>query len=101
MPLVNLLHAVGLVLKPKVVCIVEIADQGAGHPDIGLYSAHQVQKHQPRKGQTPERGVVEVKPAEDDAWCAAAGDQVNRYWERYRLVLVTNTRDFILVGEEP
>ena len=28
------------------------------------------------------------------------GDQVSRYWGRYGLVLVTNTRDFVLVGED-
>ena len=98
-PLANLLNAVGAALKPKVFCVGELADQGAGHPDFGLYAAKQVQKGRPREGQTPERGVVEVKPADDDAWLTAAGDQVSRYWGRYRLVLVTNTRDFVLVGE--
>ena len=81
-------------------CVGELADQGAGHPDFGLYAAKQVQKGRPREGQMPERGVIEVKPAADDAWLAAAGDQVSRYWSRYRLVLVTNTRDFVLVGED-
>ena len=60
----NLLNAVGGTLKPKVFCVVEMADQGAGHPDIGLYAAKQVQKGgQPREGQLPECGVVEVKPS--------------------------------------
>ena len=81
-------------------CVGELADQGAGHPDFGLYTAKQVQKGRPREGQTPERGVVEVKPADDDAWLTAKTDQVSRYWGRYRLVLVTNTRDFVLVGED-
>lgn len=31
---------------------------------------------------------------------AAAGDQVSRYWGRYRMALVTNTRDFVLVAED-
>ena len=44
--------------------------------------------------------MVEVKPVVDDAWLTAEGDQVSRYWNRYRLVLVTNTRDFVLVGED-
>ena len=35
-----------------------------------------------------------------DAWLSAAGGQVSRYWKRYGLVLVTNTRDFVLVGED-
>ena len=33
-PLVNLLNAVGGALKPRVFCISELADQGAGHPDV-------------------------------------------------------------------
>ena len=52
-----------------------------------------------KQGQSPERGVVEVKSASDDAWLTADGDQVSQYWDHYRLVLVTNTRDFVLVGE--
>ena len=99
-PLANLLNAIGAALKPKVFCVGELADQGAGHPDFGLYAAKQVQKGQPREGQIPECGVVEVKPVDDDAWLTAEGDQVSRYWNRYRLVLVTNTRDFVLVGED-
>ena len=99
-PLANLLNAVGATLKPKVFCVQELADQGAGHPDFGLYATKQVQRGQPREGQPPERGVVEVKSAGDDAWLTANGDQVSRYWNRYRLVLVTNTRDFVLVGED-
>ena len=89
----------GATLKPKTFCVAELAAQGAGHPDFGLYAAKQVQKGQPKEGHVPERGVVEVKSASDDAWLTAASAQVSRYWERYRLVLVTNTRDFVLVGE--
>ena len=98
--LATLLNAVGNTLKPKVFCVGELADQGACHPDFGLYAAKQVQRGQPKQGQTPERGVVEVKAPDDDAFLTAAGDQVGRYWTRYRLVLVTNTRDFVLVGED-
>ncbi|MCY3737309.1 MAG: N-6 DNA methylase [Gemmatimonadaceae bacterium] len=99
-PLANLLNAVGGALKPKVFCVGELADQGAGHPDFGLYSSRQVQRGQPRPGQAPERGVVEVKPLDDDAWLTAHSRQVSRYWDRYGLVLVTNTRDFVLLGED-
>ena len=99
-PLTNLLNAVGGSLRPKVFCVSELAQQGAGHPDLGLYAARQVQKGQPRQGQAPECGVVEVKPAGDDAWLTAESSQVSRYWDRYRLVLVTNTRDFVLLGED-
>ena len=96
----TLLNAVGQTLRPRVFSVVELAQQGAGHPDLGLYAAGQVQKGRPKQGQAPERGVMEVKPTGDDAWVTAEGSQVSRYWERYRLVLVTNTRDFVLLGED-
>ena len=95
-PLANLLNAVGATLKPKVFCVGELADQGAGHPDFGLYAAKQLQKGTPREGQAPERGVVEVKSAGDEAWLVADSDQVNRYWGRYQLVLVIGDRDTLL-----
>ena len=79
-------------------CVGELADQGAGHPDFGLYTAKQVQKGRPRKGQTPERGVVEVKPPAEYMGAPQVQDQVVRYLNRYGLVLATNFREFELVG---
>ena len=99
-PIANLLNAIGGTLRPKVFCVGELAQQGAGHPDFGLYTAEQVQRGKPRDGQLPEYGVVEVKPSGDDAWLTADSRQVSRYWDRYRLVLVTNTRDWVLLGED-
>ena len=63
-PLANLLNAVGGALGPTVFCVQELADQGVGHPDFGLYTTQQVQKGEPKSGQKPERGVVEVKPVD-------------------------------------
>ena len=99
-PLANLLNAVGAALKPKVFCVGELADQGAGHPDFGLYAAKQVQKGLPRKGQVPERGVVEVKSPVELMGALAVREQVARYWSRYGLVLATNLREFALVGPD-
>ena len=99
-PLANLLDAVGATLRPKVFCVQDLANQGVGHPDFGLYTAQQVQKGKPKSGPKPERGVIEVKPVADDAWLTAASDQVTAYWQGYRQVLVTNFRDFVLVGED-
>ena len=98
--LANLLRSVGASLKPRVWPVGNLTDLGAGHPDFGLYAARQMQKGMPRKGQMPERGVVEVKPVWDDVWVTAVGEQVSRYWGRYRLVLVTNFRDFVFLGED-
>ena len=101
-PLATLLTAVGATLKPKVFCIVEPTDQGAGHPDLYLYVERQLQRGRPRKGQAqaPERGVVEVKAPDKDTHEKSVRDQVSRYWERYNLVLVTNLREFELVGQD-
>ena len=99
-PLINLLNVVGGMLRTKVFCVSELVEQGAGHPDVGLYTGRQVQRGEPRRGQTPDCGVVEVKPATDDSWITAESSQVSSYWQLYRLVLVTNTHDFILLGED-
>ena len=56
-PLANLLNAVGGTLRPKVFCVQDLANQGAGHPDFGLYSTQQVQKGKPKSGLAcPPRG---------------------------------------------
>ncbi len=97
----ELLNAIGQELKPKVLCLSDLGDAGAGHPDFGLFAASQVQKGEPRKGQMPERGVVEMKGVADETWLTAKTDQVSKYFGAYRLVIVTNIRDFLIVGEGP
>ena len=99
-PLANLLNAVGGTLKPKVFSVLELADQGAGHPDLGLYAAHQVRRGKPRPSQRPERGVVEVKSPEDDTLATIVSDQVGKYQASYGSVLVTNLREFQLLGPD-
>ena len=98
-PLANLLNAVGATLKPKVFCVAELAQQGAGHPDLGMYAASQLQDGKPREEQIPERGVVEMKAPGSDVSVTAQSDQVVGYLDRYRLVLVTNTHDFVLIAK--
>ena len=100
-PLANLLNEIGKTLKPKVSCILQLANRGAGMPDGGLFTAEQVRDlddKQPLCGQVPARGVIEAKSVSDDSWLTAKGKQVTKYGDRYGLVLVTNYRDFVLVG---
>lgn len=99
----NLLNAMGKKLKPKVRAVSQLANVGAGHPDFGLYAQSQFQRvrdDKPIEGQLPERGVIEAKPTADDSWLTAEGGQVSKYWDKYHLVLVTNYRDFVLVGQD-
>jgi hypothetical protein len=98
----NLFNEVGKTLKPKVRCIISLKNRGAGLPDGGLFTPDQFQKTDtvPLPGTIPARGVIEVKPVSVDAWLTAEGEQVSRYWGKYRQVLVTNLRDFLLVGQD-
>ena len=76
---------------------------GAAIPDVGLFTPDQFQKasaEEPLLGTKPSRGVVEAKPTNNDAFLTADGAQVSKYWKEYRQVLVTNFRDFLLVGAD-
>lgn len=101
-PLSTLLTAMGSKLKPKVTAIINLRNTGGGIPDGGLFTAPQLKGwdvgSEPLQGQLPARGAIEVKGTADDAFVVAASEQVARYVERYGLVLVTNLRDFVLVG---
>jgi hypothetical protein len=54
-PLANLLNAVGQQLKPRVRCVINLNNQGAGLPDGGLFTPDQIQKgaDDPLDGQPP------------------------------------------------
>ncbi|MET0650428.1 MAG: type ISP restriction/modification enzyme [Pyrinomonadaceae bacterium] len=96
----NLFDAVGDKLKPKIKYVITPRGQGAGIPDGGLYTATQLRRNAAASPAStlPERGCVEVKGPKEEVEKVAASEQVRKYLERYRLVLVTNYRDFLLVG---
>jgi hypothetical protein len=96
-------NTVGAHLTPKVFCVSQLANRrGAGHPDFGLFSQDQL----PRGGVTgwtealeiPARGVVEAKGVDADSEETIRSQQVQDYLSAYGLVLVTNYREFILLG---
>jgi len=102
-PLANLLNELGHTLRPKVRCIINLANAGAGLPDGGLFTPDQFQKASaaaPKEGQSPARGVVEVKPPSADLRKIARSEQVQRYSAKYGLVLLTNLREFLLLGRD-
>src|SRR5437867_5340705 len=98
-PLANLLNDIGRTLKPRVRCIINPKNQGAGIPDGGFFTTDQL----PRTGepdlhaQLPARGVMEVKGTGDDAWQTARSAQVARYLDMYGQILATNYRDCVLL----
>lgn len=97
----NLLDSVGEALKPKVRCVMQLASLGAGNPDGGLFTADQFDRKTsaPTNPAAPARGVIEVKAPNEEVDFTVASTQVAKYWDRYRLVLVTNMRDWLLIGE--
>lgn len=104
-PLNNLLDDLGKKMKPRVKCVMQLKNlYGVGNPDGGLFiSPDQFQPGQPHNpviGQKPARGAIEAKPIKDDAFVTADGAQVSKYWKEFGQVLVTNYRDFVLVGRD-
>src|SRR5665648_1042717 len=76
--LANLLNEVGAKLRPKVRCLINLQNAGAGIPDGGFFVAGQFQKGdaEPLPGQLPARGALEVKPVADNVHAVAESEQV-------------------------
>ena len=98
-PISQLLNAAGQGLKPPVLFSTQLRNQGAGMPDGGFFP----QPNRNRRNaaapilQNPERGVVEIKPAEYDLDALTDEEQTVRYLRQYGLVLITNLREFRLL----
>ena len=100
----GLFNAVGRTLKPKVRCIININNQGAGLPDGGLFIADQFQRQsegEPKAGQLPSRGAIEAKGTKPDIKAIAFSTQVKDYLAKYGIVVATNLRDFMIVARGP
>ena len=103
-----LLNSAGERLSPRVRAVVNPRNRGAGTPDGGLFTSDQLRRDRGDgesstgdwPAQLPARGAVEVKGLREDVEEIAASEQVGRYLERYSQVLVTNYRDFLLVGQD-
>jgi len=95
-------NAYGKELKPRVRCVINLQNKGAGIPDAGFFTSEQFQRGEnaPREGQKPLRGCAEIKSTKDDVLKIAQTEQVAKYLEFYGAVLVTNYRDFLLIGKD-
>jgi hypothetical protein len=99
----TLFNEIGKTLETRVRCIIHPKDRGAGQPDGGFFTIEQFDKkggHELKQAQIPSRGAIEVKPPREEATQVALGEQVGRYLARYRQVLVTNLRQFVLMGHD-
>ncbi len=104
-PLANLFDAVGDTLKPKVRCLIQLANNGAGMPDGGFFTPDQLRHRDesvPLLGHAlPSRGVIEVKGTKEEIADIVKSKQVKDYLAHYGQVLVTNYRDFLLLKRGP
>jgi len=104
-PLANLLNALGTKLNPPVSCLINLQNKGAGIPDGGFFTKDQLRAFDDKAPNLaellPARGVMEVKGTAEDVDKIAASGQVGKYLAFYGLVLVTNYRAFLLVGQHP
>lgn len=98
---IGALNAVGEGLKPRVFCVPNLANRGAGFPDMGLFVAQRGGSPTDwPEASPPDRGVVEVDDIPADISVKLGSGQVARYLANYGLVLVTNFRDFALIGQD-
>ena len=99
--LTGALNAAGERLKPRVFCVPNLRNRGSGFPDMGLFvAARGMQLEDWPEVRAPERGVVEVDDIPADLSVKTGSAQVHRYLAAYGLVLVTNYRDFVLLGPD-
>lgn len=86
----TLLTAIGEECEPELFAHMEVKQEGAGQPDLGITE----------KKSGNMRLVVEVKGPKEDVYDVADGEQVSKYWKHYGYVLVTNFREFVLVARD-
>jgi hypothetical protein len=99
--LAGALNAAGERLKPRVFCVPNLRNRGSGFPDMGLFVVARGQSPEDwPEAHSPERGVVEVDDIPADLSVKSGSAQVRRYLGAYGLVLVTNYRDFVLLGRD-
>jgi hypothetical protein len=99
--LTGALNAAGERLKPRVFCVPNLRNRGSGFPDMGLFvAARGMPLEEWPEARAPERGVVEVDDIPADLSVKSGSAQVRRYLAAYGLVLVTNYRDFVLLGRD-
>lgn len=98
-PLDRLLNAAGQKLRPAILFSTQLRNQGAGMPDGGFFPqpTRSRRNAEPQILQNPERGVVEIKPADYNLDALTNEAQTLRYLMQYGLVLITNLREFRLL----
>lgn len=97
--LAGALNTIGAKLRPRVFCVPNLRNRGSGFPDMGLFVAERGRAPEGwPEGRPPDRGAIEADDIDADLSTKRGSAQVARYLASYCLVLVTNFRDFVLLG---
>lgn len=102
----NLFNEIGKTLNPHVICLLTLRNLGAGLPDGGFFTedqippSYQLSFSEEFPTPLPARGALEVKGTAESIEDILKTQQIGDYLNRYNQVLVTNLRDFTLVGKD-
>ena len=101
--LANLLNEIGQTLKPRVRCLLNLKSISPGLPDGGLFTLDQFpgspeSTRLELPNNPPARGVIMTQNLGDDLQKVVHSEPLVKYLEKYRQVLVTNYRAFVLAG---
>ena len=102
-PLKALMDDIGGGMPSPVMCVSQLRDQGADHPDFGLYAESQCgnEAPEPGHGEPPKHGVIEAKGLGENLegiLDGVHGGQIRKYVNGYGLAMATNYRQFRLYG---
>jgi hypothetical protein len=80
----NLMDGVGATLRPKVRCVMQLKNLGAGSPDGGLFTSEQFDRKTSaiKDLSAPARGVIEVKSLGEAVDITTSSPQIDKYWKR-------------------
>ncbi len=96
--LAELINAVGGNVSPSVHCVLTPKNRGSGIPDGALFLKRSLKLSDSNRisieVRSPERGVMEIKPASTNLNRLARSKQVAKYLDHYGQVLITNYREF-------
>ena len=101
-PFEILLNAAAEGLNPSVRCFMNLKNIDSNMPDGGVFTSDQFDPadlDRPASLQ-PAHGVIECKKPTDEVLEIAETEQVSRYWKQFNQVLVTNYREFLLLGRD-
>lgn len=93
----QMMNAIAEALDIDLLCNPQIRSEDGKIPDYGLFSKSRCHADV-APGADPEFGVIEMKYLNEEVRDTAVGRQVGNYLESHGIVVVSNFREFLLLG---